>query len=324
MRSPVLSRFQLGVTQISISSPGNEEIIQAGNTPPAEKMYVAVGKDLFESVYALKWALDNRLAASVILLHVHVPLRYIPSPMGNIPVNKARKDMLNAHKNDEQEKLNDCMKVYMEICSRVKVKAEPLVVEKAEVSRGIVEVVSELDIRRLIMGTTSAGSAISKKMKMQGPGKAVYVQKHAIRSCEVLIICKGKLVLVRKGLPLHNAQKRTSYKAPLNQSLWKPSSVQSDLLLNDPGFEASLDRKTAMGQVSSEFEEIHSQQTESDESCRDTSMEPEPCGNASWIRCSEGYEVRSLHKSVKRIRFYTQTVYLFRVSYRNNRILGIN
>lgn len=45
------------------------------------------------------------------------------------------------------------------------VKAGHLIIEREEVCKGIVEVVSERGITRLVMGTTSAGGAISKFAK---------------------------------------------------------------------------------------------------------------------------------------------------------------
>eukprot|EP01018_Ginkgo_biloba_P033065 Gb_34012 [translate_table: standard] len=79
-----------------------------------------------------------------------------------------------------------------------KVKAEPLVVEKEEIPKGIVELISELRINKLIMGTTSVG-AISRRMKMVS-GKADYVQKHALNSCDLYVVCKEKLVVLKRRI----------------------------------------------------------------------------------------------------------------------------
>ncbi|GLJ23534.1 hypothetical protein SUGI_0445910 [Cryptomeria japonica] len=162
MRAPGVSRLQQDdATQISITGPKDLPIVETlENSPPAEKICVAVGRDFLESVSALEWALLNRMASSLILLHVQVPIRSIPSPVGKIPVIRVCKDIINAHKEDERKKISECMEFYSEICSNAKVKAEPLIVEKADISKGIVEAVAELGITKLIMGTSS-GSAIS-------------------------------------------------------------------------------------------------------------------------------------------------------------------
>ncbi|XP_059075452.1 U-box domain-containing protein 52-like [Cryptomeria japonica] len=119
---------------------------------------------------------------------------------GKIPVQRVCKNVLNAHKEDEKKKLNDCMEFYLQICSQAMVRAEPLIVEKEDVCRGIVQVVSELGITKLIMGKRS------KKSNMQVTGKAGYVIRHAINSCEISIICKGKLIAAREGSVLDNGR----------------------------------------------------------------------------------------------------------------------
>ncbi|GLJ34876.1 hypothetical protein SUGI_0702160 [Cryptomeria japonica] len=180
----------------------NEEIIQMETPPFQQKIYIAVGKDLCESMNALKWALENldcRQEVLVFLLHIQRPLRQIPSAIGKIPVDQVREDIVKGYRKDVEKELNGCLKKYLDICTKAKVKAETLVVEKNGVKTGIVEAVSEFAITRLIMGTSSASGSISRRMKMVAPGKAEYVRSHVMESCDVWIVCKDKLVS-------HNAQ----------------------------------------------------------------------------------------------------------------------
>ncbi|GLJ23564.1 hypothetical protein SUGI_0446390 [Cryptomeria japonica] len=151
----------------------------------AEKIYVAVGKDLHESAYALKWTLKNLQALSIVLLHIYVPPLFIRSGTGNIPVKQ--------------------------VCSRAKVKADTLIVSKLDVSKGIVEEVWKRGITKLIIGTTSTRGGLSKRLKIQGPGKADYVRKHAINTCDVFIVCKEILVSDGKGCAVENVDFSRSF-----------------------------------------------------------------------------------------------------------------
>ncbi|XP_059075465.1 U-box domain-containing protein 33 [Cryptomeria japonica] len=219
MTIPVVNQRSVQVETL----PEMKEIVQdeCAPPPPPEKIYIAVGKNLSESASALKWELQNldkREETLLILLHIRTQLRYIPSPIGKIPLNQVSEDVLVAYKKDAEKELDSWMNQYMDMCSRAKVKAEDLIIEKEEVSKGIVEVVSERGIRKLVMGTSSAGNAISRK------GKAYYVQRHAGESCDVSIVCKGKLVLLKEGSPGRKS-KRT--RSPLADWLRKRSEASS-------------------------------------------------------------------------------------------------
>ncbi|GLJ23535.1 hypothetical protein SUGI_0445920 [Cryptomeria japonica] len=336
MRTSSVGRLQQDASQTSITQTQNLEIVEAQeNSPPGEKICVAVGKDLLESVSALKWTLNNRSAASLILLHVQVPIRYIPTPVGKIPVNKVCNDILNAHKEDEQKKLSECMEFYMEICSQARVKARALIVEKTDVSKGIVEIVSEKCITKLVLGTSSVG-AISKKMKMHGSGKADYVLRHATEFCEVSIICKGKRVQFTEASPRYNAQNPMNNRLPLSQLLGKgsetntpkPSSLKGGLslsfspklqrdsnasfrtpsipLVNGDSTPACVQQVNVNGPDIEESASFHitftspveknfawalrggcDEQIQSDETCCDTNIKSEACGNSSPIHTSE-------------------------------------
>ncbi|XP_057826119.2 U-box domain-containing protein 33 isoform X2 [Cryptomeria japonica] len=200
-----------------------EEVILQESNPPQEEIYVAVGKDVCESVSAVKWALQNlsnREETLIILLHIQLPLRSIPTPMGKLPVNQVSEDVVAAHLREKKEELNSRMQKYLDICTKAQVKAEILFVEKDDVAKGIVEVVSEKGVEKLIMGTTSAGGAISRRMRMRTRGKADYVRRHAIESCDVWIVCKEKLVLHKESSPVDDvAQKCKRFRTPSSDLL---------------------------------------------------------------------------------------------------------
>ncbi|GLJ34874.1 hypothetical protein SUGI_0702120 [Cryptomeria japonica] len=213
MRTAVATAGHQSAVQVATQQE-IEEIIQTEGPVLQQKIYVAVGKDLCESVNALKWAfqnLDNRQAALVILLHIQRRIRHIPSAIGKIPVDQVNEDLVNVYMKDIEKDVNKCLDKYLEICTQAKVEAKPLVVEKNDVSKGIVEVVSELGITKLIMGTSSSSGGISRKMV--AAGKADYVRRRVIKSCDVWIVCKDKLVSFSPGSTVRHNQKFNRHKS---------------------------------------------------------------------------------------------------------------
>ncbi|XP_059075458.1 U-box domain-containing protein 33-like [Cryptomeria japonica] len=206
----------------------NEEIVRGESVPvlAAEKIYVAVGKDLHESASALKWALKNLQAAPIVLLHVYVPPPFIPSGTGNMPVNQVWREVKEAYEKNEKRDTDNCMNKYLQV------KADTLIVSKLDVSKGIVEEVWKRGITKLVMGKTSTRGGLSKRLKIQGPGKADYIRKHAINSCDVLIVCKDKLVSEGKGCAVENEDFSRSFS--LEPNLQRCLSRSSETSPNFP------------------------------------------------------------------------------------------
>ncbi|GLJ23557.1 hypothetical protein SUGI_0446280 [Cryptomeria japonica] len=230
----------------------------------SQEVYVAVGKDLLQSVSTLQWTLHNKPADCLVLLHVQHPIRTIPSPFGKIPVKRVCKCVVDAHVEHENRKLNDCMAFYLQICSQAKVEAKALIVKRADVRRGIVEMVSEQGIRKLIMGTSSAGGAKCRR-EIKRADKACYVIRHAISSCDISIVCKGKLLVVREGTVVDNED----FGGPLSlqPNIQLDSAVPIEAIGsfsdergftpdegNQSGFDASLDLTGTTFELSSDIQ----------------------------------------------------------------------
>ncbi|GLJ23559.1 hypothetical protein SUGI_0446300 [Cryptomeria japonica] len=271
-----------------------------------EEVYVAVGNDPLQSVSTLQWTLQNKPADSLVLLHVQVPIRTIPPMCGKFPGNGLRRSVLDAQEEDEKRKLNDCMVFYLQICSEAKVKAKALIVMRADVRRGIVEMVSELGITKLIMGTSSPGRAKSKK-KMKRPGKAGYVLRHATKSCDVSLVCKGKLVAVGDRSVVENEEIGLSVPSQPNIQLDLAATIKTPgncsdergFTLNIVGdrrpdernqsrYDASLDITAATSVVSSDINVAESQKIGADESKK--SMEESTATKTLKFLLTEGLE----------------------------------
>lgn len=82
----------------------------------------------------------------------------------------------------------------MKLCIESKVKVEMMLIEGDNVAEAIVDLVGNLNIRKLVIGTTQ-----SNNLSKNGSGKqnsiADMVFKSVQESCDVKIICEGKEVI---------------------------------------------------------------------------------------------------------------------------------
>ncbi|GLJ23556.1 hypothetical protein SUGI_0446270 [Cryptomeria japonica] len=172
-----------------------------------------------------------------------------------IPVNRVCKSVVDAHEEDEKRKLNDCMAFYLQICSQAKVKAKASIVMRADVRRGIVEMVQSR-----VSGSLSWAHHQQAVIKMKGPGQAGYVLRHAMNSCDVSIASKGKLLALRERSVVDNGHQTCN-------QIWPQ---QLKLRGIQPCFDASFDITPAISEASSDIKVPESQQMDGDESQEST------------------------------------------------------
>ncbi|VVB06493.1 unnamed protein product [Arabis nemorensis] len=103
-----------------------------------EKIYVAVvGKDL-ESKSSLVWAIQNIGGGKEFcIVYVHQPIQ---SSVRN------RKEKEKVHKNLDK---------YLNICRQMQVSAEKIFIEMDSVEKGILQLISDRGVRKLVMGTAT-------------------------------------------------------------------------------------------------------------------------------------------------------------------------
>ncbi|XP_022926787.1 U-box domain-containing protein 35-like isoform X4 [Cucurbita moschata] len=162
-------------------------------------VYVGVGKS-DSSNEALQWALKNAITTSttvVYLLHVFPETRYIPSPLGKIPVNQVSKQQVAIHVAQEESKRKDFLQNFIDSCSLAKVKADTVLIESDMVARAILDVIPILNIRKLVLGANK-----SRKLRSRGgSGIANEILQKAPEFCEVKVVCERKETSQLGGLP---------------------------------------------------------------------------------------------------------------------------
>ncbi|XP_004492744.1 U-box domain-containing protein 33 isoform X2 [Cicer arietinum] len=186
-----------------------------------EAIYVAVSKDVKESKSNLIWAIQNSGGKKICILYVHVPATMIPLMGAKFPASSFKDQEVRAYRDIERQNMHKTLDEYLRICHRMGVRAEKLHIETDNIEKGILELISQQGIRKLIMGAAS-DKCYSRRMMDLKSKKAIYVCEQAPASCYIQFICKGHLIHTRdRSLDERNVE----VASPLVQQV--PNSVRS-------------------------------------------------------------------------------------------------
>jgi hypothetical protein len=156
------------------------ELMAMGN----DVVHVAVKSDVRESRSTLLWALRNLGAKKVCILHVYQPKTASPA----------------ARKLEELEAIMyETLHDYFDFCQQEGVNEDDIYIsciEMNDVKQGILELIHESKIKKLVMGAAS-DHHYSEKMFDLKSRKAKYVYQHAPSSCEVMFMCDGHLIYTK-------------------------------------------------------------------------------------------------------------------------------
>ncbi|KAF8045608.1 hypothetical protein N665_4635s0003 [Sinapis alba] len=145
-----------------------------------EKIYVAVtGRDL-ENKSSLVWAIQNSGGREFCIVYVHQPIQKL---------RLHRKEKERAHKSLDK---------YLNICRQMQVSAEKLFIEMDSVEEGILHLISNQGVKKLVMGA-AADKHYSMRMKDLQSKKTIYIHREASSTCHIWFTCKGYLICSREG-----------------------------------------------------------------------------------------------------------------------------
>ncbi|CAH8269370.1 unnamed protein product [Arabidopsis lyrata] len=192
-----------------------------------EKIYVAVtGKDL-ESKSSLVWAIHNSGGKEFCIVHVHQPIQI--SVQGTTfheqKLRLYRKEKEKAHKNLDK---------YLHICRQMQVNAEIISIEMDSVEEGILQLISQRGVTKLVMGA-AADRHYSMRMKDLQSKKAIYIHREAPAICHIWFTCKGYLICSREARSTDNSYLEYSSSNTLSQSkiTRETESVPSSSIVKD-------------------------------------------------------------------------------------------
>ncbi|CAL5199627.1 unnamed protein product [Lathyrus oleraceus] len=167
------------------------------NIKSNDVVYVAVG-ETDSSMKALSWTLKhlvNPNSTTVSLIHVFPPAKRIPTRGGKIPRKYATQEHVNIFLSQEKRKRKVLLQKFIDMCTDSKVEVKILLTEGDNVGKAIVELVMNLNIRKLVIGTTQ--SNLRKHGLRRQNSTAEMVLKSVEERCDIKIICEGREVIDR-------------------------------------------------------------------------------------------------------------------------------
>ncbi|XP_052195806.1 U-box domain-containing protein 33-like [Diospyros lotus] len=167
------------------------EIVEEGG----DRIYVAVGRSVGKATALLRWTFRQFEGREICIVHVHRPSPLIPTLLGKLPASQACSEVVSAHRREEREQMRKLLLYYLGICCQSKVKSSILVTEASQIQSGIVDLVNEHHIRKLVMGAVPENCMKMKKSS----SKASYATKYAPQYCEIWFINKGKHAWTREA-----------------------------------------------------------------------------------------------------------------------------
>ncbi|KAL0725325.1 hypothetical protein Bca4012_039924 [Brassica carinata] len=170
----------VGSLRISGSDIGESVEISKREMVMDEKIYVAVtGRDL-ESKSSLVWAIQNSGGREFCIVYVHQPIQEL---------RLYRKGKERAHKSLDK---------YLNICRQMQVNAEKICIEMDSVEEGILHLISNRGVKKLVMGA-AADRNYSMRMRSLQSKKAIYIHREAPSTCHIWFTCKGYLICSREA-----------------------------------------------------------------------------------------------------------------------------
>ncbi|XP_043717485.1 U-box domain-containing protein 33-like [Telopea speciosissima] len=187
---------------------GDEDNTEGSSHVEEDKIFVALGNVMEESTWTLLWALKNFRRKNFYILHVHQPAQEICVMGAKFKADGLDRHQVRAYREKEKKEMNDLLNEYLDICLHAGVYAEPICIEMENVERGIVELIAQHGITKLVMRAAS-DRHYSEKMEKLESKKAIFVYNEAPVSCHIWFVCKGHLILKREGI-----SEETAIKAP--------------------------------------------------------------------------------------------------------------
>ncbi|GMY09245.1 U-box domain-containing protein 33-like isoform X1 [Fagus crenata] len=163
-----------------------------------DKIYVAVGKEVKESKSTVVWALQNSGGKKVCIILVHSPAQMIPLMGAKFRASSLKEQEVRAYREIEKQNMQKILNEYLLMCRVMGVRAEKLFIEMDCIEKGIVELVRQHGIKKLVMGA-AADKHHSRRMMDLKSKKAIYVRQQAPASCHIQFVCKGHLIHTREG-----------------------------------------------------------------------------------------------------------------------------
>ncbi|CAA2985733.1 Hypothetical predicted protein [Olea europaea subsp. europaea] len=180
-----------------------------------DTVFVALGKDVKKDEKVLTWALHYSRGRKICVLHIHQPARMIPMMGSKVSINLLDEHIVSAYHENERQGKQKILDKYVRTCGRTGVQVEMQCKEMDSIEKGIVQLISQLSIKWLVMGAGASKSCSrgnetilkkiffvgnsSRKFTIPKSKKATYVRLKAPSSCHISFIWEGDLIHTRES-----------------------------------------------------------------------------------------------------------------------------
>ncbi|KAK7824290.1 u-box domain-containing protein 33 [Quercus suber] len=141
-------------------------------------LHVALGQNVKEYKSILLWAIQNSGGKTICVIYVHQPANMIPIMGARFPASALTKQEVRAYQEIERQNMQKILDEYLLFCRKIGARAESRHIEMDSIEKGIVNLICQLGMRKLVMGA-AADKHYSKKMMDLKSKKAIYVRLHA-------------------------------------------------------------------------------------------------------------------------------------------------
>ncbi|KAG2324651.1 hypothetical protein Bca4012_039188 [Brassica carinata] len=199
-----------GSTRNGGREDGESMEISKRETMMDEKIYVAVTKRDLESKSSLVWAIQNTRGREFCIVYVHQPTHI------SVPGARFHEQKLRRYRKKKKKALNNLDK-YLHICRQMQVSAEKIYIEMDSIEEGILQLISQHGIKKLVMGA-AADRHYSMKMRDLRSKKAIYIRREAPDTCHIWFPCNGYLIFTREARRRENLYLEGTSSSSLSQS----------------------------------------------------------------------------------------------------------
>ncbi|KAJ8563281.1 hypothetical protein K7X08_031733 [Anisodus acutangulus] len=111
-------------------------------------VYVAVRKN---ELHALQWTLYHAISPGfrICLVHIFPPIKYIPTPVGNLSKSQLSKMQVQVYTNEESNKRKNLLEKYIRLCNDAKVPVDTVLVESNSPAKALLDLIPIVNITSL-------------------------------------------------------------------------------------------------------------------------------------------------------------------------------
>ncbi|CAN6223289.1 unnamed protein product [Urochloa humidicola] len=130
-----------------------------------EEVHIAVGKNSRKEKSNILWAAANFPRATIVLVHVHWPSKWMPFMGGKVLYKFADEKEKEMHRGRETKAMVNMLSQYKNLCGTRKVSAHYLTHD--DIVAGVVSLVKKLKIKRIVIGSRNMSRQVALRQCCQ-------------------------------------------------------------------------------------------------------------------------------------------------------------